>query len=346
MKHLPFESIYRSNYEVVEERQGHLRLYPHTQQLPVLLRALNLEFHGGLPGHIARVDRRGDGFHKLLLRMATISYCQLFNDARKDELRLFPLPDPDLVYRLAVVQQITEETRRGPAHRFRFYAGPDFSPEIRLSGKRLVFADHVLERFSTRVPNHVGADLSNLLHSFYARSVLALPVGPGYGLIFNHAGSILAFPFKETDAEFFITTCLTTNEINTLRQEFPPRALNFHYGETFVRPTIRHWLPTEWMLEFCKIWERKVPLPPLAPTNEAQVNWPLAASRLKDVFTASGHGPGSRVMFLDQVVGPCVFDRRPGEAEPRIVEADLYKKALPGKADWDAVFAGTEPPRA
>ena len=37
MKHLPFESIYRSNYEVVEERQGHLRLYPHTQQLPVLL---------------------------------------------------------------------------------------------------------------------------------------------------------------------------------------------------------------------------------------------------------------------------------------------------------------------
>jgi len=69
MKHLPFDSIYRSNCEVVEERHGHRRLYPHTEQLPVLLRALNLEFYGGLPGRIARVDRRGDGFHKLMLRL-------------------------------------------------------------------------------------------------------------------------------------------------------------------------------------------------------------------------------------------------------------------------------------
>ena len=49
MKHIPFESIYREQFEVVEERHGHVSLYPHTDQLPLLLRALNLEFLGGLP---------------------------------------------------------------------------------------------------------------------------------------------------------------------------------------------------------------------------------------------------------------------------------------------------------
>ena len=62
MQHRPFESIYRPDFEVVEQRRGHVSLFPHTDQLPLLLRALNLEFYGGLPGRIARVDRRADGF--------------------------------------------------------------------------------------------------------------------------------------------------------------------------------------------------------------------------------------------------------------------------------------------
>jgi len=61
MKHLPFESIYRQDFQVVEQRQGNVTLYPHTDQLPVLLRALNLEFYGALPDRVARVDHRGDG---------------------------------------------------------------------------------------------------------------------------------------------------------------------------------------------------------------------------------------------------------------------------------------------
>src|SRR5689334_10740737 len=40
-KHNPFQSIYRENFEVVEQRRGKVRWYPHTEQLPVLLRALN-----------------------------------------------------------------------------------------------------------------------------------------------------------------------------------------------------------------------------------------------------------------------------------------------------------------
>ena len=44
----PFESIYRKKFEVVEQRAGHVSHYPHIDQLLLLLRALNLEFLGGL----------------------------------------------------------------------------------------------------------------------------------------------------------------------------------------------------------------------------------------------------------------------------------------------------------
>ncbi len=57
-KHVPFASIYRPRFEVVEERRGNVSRYPHTEQLPLLLRALNLEFYTPLPGHIARTNKR------------------------------------------------------------------------------------------------------------------------------------------------------------------------------------------------------------------------------------------------------------------------------------------------
>ena len=86
MKHIPFQSHYRENFEVVEERHGHVRLYPHTDQLPLLLRALNLEFLGGLPDRLARVDKRADGFRKIILRHAALMYCASLNAARPDRL--------------------------------------------------------------------------------------------------------------------------------------------------------------------------------------------------------------------------------------------------------------------
>ena len=61
LKHRPFQSIYRPEFEVVGQQLGNQRLYPHTDQLPLLWRALNLEFYGALPGHIARTDKRADG---------------------------------------------------------------------------------------------------------------------------------------------------------------------------------------------------------------------------------------------------------------------------------------------
>jgi hypothetical protein len=36
--HVPFHSIYRENFEVVEERQDRVSRFPHTEQLPSQLR--------------------------------------------------------------------------------------------------------------------------------------------------------------------------------------------------------------------------------------------------------------------------------------------------------------------
>jgi hypothetical protein len=319
-KHVPFQSIYREEFEVVEQRQGTLRFYPHTEQLPVLLRALNLEFHGALPARIARVDRRAVGFDKLVLFYEGLIFCNGINGTRSDRLRLFNLVNPDLVTKVAIVQQITEETRRGMCHRFRFYAGDDFFPEIRLSGKKLVFADHVLQRFSARVPNNVGEDLTSFLRAFYSAPLIAISVGPGRAFVTDYEDSILAFTYKESDTEFFITTCLTVNEINTLELESPPRVFNFHYGETFTPPRVRNWKPSVNMMALYSRWQKKCQLkPPEPPLQKSE--WHRIGYCVKDYVIKKGHAPGSRLCFIDNIPAPCVFELCPGEVEPQYDES-------------------------
>src|ERR1051325_875431 len=186
MKHVPFDSIYRADYEVVEQREGNTSLYPHTGQLPVLARAMDLEFHGALPPRIARVDARADGFHKILLAHSAMLFCGAVNGSRNENLRLIHLPTPDLVTRVAVVQQLTTTTPRGLCHRSRFYTRDGFLPDIHLSGKRLVFSDHVLQRFSARAPDKIGSDLTTFFLVFYGSPLVAMPVGPGRAFVVQY----------------------------------------------------------------------------------------------------------------------------------------------------------------
>jgi hypothetical protein len=337
MKHEPFQSIYRPDLEVVEERQGRVRRYPHTEQLPNLHRALNLEFLNALPDHIARTDKRGNGFQKNLLKHAGMWFCNLFNAARMDGLHLQSLPDPDLVTRLTVVQQVTEETRRGLRHRFNFYGGAAFQPDIRISGRRLVFTDHVLERFSTRVPNKMGEHLVTLLLIFFGSPIIALPVGPGLAFIMGYQDTLLAFPFELEDDELVITTCLTIHEMNSLQRHIPPLAFNAHYGAAYAVPRIRHWLPTKWMADAYTKWERKAPLPPPQPAISSTLRWHRVAHMLKDIEVAKGHGPGTTFSFLDHVPGPYAVEFPPSQPEPHVDERQFHKK-IHSKVDWDAAF--------
>lgn len=324
MKHLPFQSAYREEFEVVEQLQGDLRLFPRTDQLPKLHRALHLEFSNGLPGYIARVDHRGDGFHKHLLKDAALTFCALINASRQDQMRLYALLDPDLVGRVTVVQHLTQKTPRGALHGFRFYGGEDFFPEIRLSGKRLWVTGHVLQRFSSRVPNNVGEDLCAFLLCLYGSPMISLPVGSSRAFIVQYGKSVLAFTYKETDQEFVITTCLTINEIRSLSLEVPTPTFNFHYGSTFAKPKYRNWLPHQLATILHKRWERKVPLQPLVSLPKTKsLNWPSAACRIKDIALIQGNCPGTRLRFLDDIPGPAQMTIRPGQIEPHFDEANF-----------------------
>jgi hypothetical protein len=126
MKHSPFQSNYRPDFELVEQREGNRRLFPHTDQLPHLSRAISFEFYRPLPDRFARVDHRADGFHNIVLHTAAMMFCSCVNGARPDGLHLYYLPDASLVTKVAVVQQITESTRLGSLHSFRFYSGTEF----------------------------------------------------------------------------------------------------------------------------------------------------------------------------------------------------------------------------
>ena len=323
---------------MVEQKIGNLTFYPHTDQLPQLHRALNLEFLGALPGHIARVDKRADGFHKIMLRRAGILYCANLNAARADEVRLYALPDADRVTRLTIAQQVTENTPLGRVRRFRFYGPDGFFPEIRLSGKRIAFADHVLQRFTQRVPNRVGADITNLLLAFYGTNLISLPVGPGRAFVLQYNDSILAFTYKETADEYFLTTCLTVNEMSSLREERPVRAYNFHYGESFTEPANRP-EPVETMQECIEIWRRRTPLADMtAKINAAaKERWSGIAQRIRDIVLIEGHGPGSQIEFVDFIPGPRLMEAIPPEPFP---EGEKLRARFLGKnPEMEAIMA-------
>ncbi|HEY5042461.1 MAG TPA: hypothetical protein VIK53_10705 [Verrucomicrobiae bacterium] len=343
-KHVPFDSIYRPGFEVVEERQGKVSLYPHTEQLPLLLRAINLEFQGGLPDRIARVDKRADGLSKIIRRHAALMYCSTLNRARSDHLHLFQLADNDLVARVTIVQQISESTPLGRIHRFRFYGGENFFPEIYLSGKRVAFADHVLQRFSSRVPNNLGEDLTYLLLGFFGTPIVSMPVGKSHAFVIQWHESMLAFTYRETPDEFILTTCLTINEINSLERQLPAFAHNFHFGQAFTKPRLRTWFPSQWMEDIYSRWRRKISLPP-AFVHDLQglalkkiESWHWLAQGLKDNLVKNGHGPGSQICFTDQIPGPCVLELKPGQPIPAFDEIACLKQLKPD-VDWDAIMA-------
>jgi hypothetical protein len=283
------------------------------------------------------VDARSDGFPKIMLHTAALLFCACINGSRPDQLRLFKVLTPDFVAKVSLVQQITETTRRGLCHHFRFYAGADFFPEICLSGKRVVFAEHVLERFSSRVANNLGEDLTNLLLCFFGGLVIALPVGPSRAFILEYADSILAFTYKESDTEYFITTCLTVKEMNSLKLEIPPQAFNLHYGTAFTQPKVRNWIPMDRMRKHYQRWQNRVELPAPAPRIDKK-EWHRVCACLKDIETKAGHGPGSRMCFVDNIPGPCSLQIQPGHRELQYDELEMLNKVHP-EYDWEGTIA-------
>ena len=86
IRHWPFESKYLEKFEIVEEQRDGLRLFPHTEQLPLLSKAINQEFTAGLTTRLAATNESGDTYRKLELRSLAQHFCQMLNGARPDHL--------------------------------------------------------------------------------------------------------------------------------------------------------------------------------------------------------------------------------------------------------------------
>lgn len=341
MKHSPFQSSYLQDFVILEERQGKRTLYPRTDQLPLLARALRWEFLSMLPHRIARVDARSTGYHKIERSFAAEGFCRVINASRPDGLLLTPLLDEDGVDNPAIIQQITEETPRGPRHWFKFYRSEDFFTEIFLCGRRVIFTGHAVDRFSIRGPAFSTENVRNLLFGTLDWPLLAFPYANGTALFPAFAESVIALPYTEGQGELIVSTCLGINEVHSFPDlMIPVIALNPHYGTRFKLPRIRTWSPSEHTLRLKRIWELKIKASGEL-VERAGRRWGDVAARVPDMVRESGHGPGSRLVFLDHIPGPCCHLIRPGEEEPHYDEWADYKKQAPD-VDWEKQFQGMD----
>jgi hypothetical protein len=237
---LPSHLAYLPNFNLVEERQGDgCRLFPHTQQLPEIFKAIQKEFLAGISARMANTDQRADDFRKFALSWVVNQFCLNFNSIGEDTLLVFPYYSRDGVAGLSVAQHVQKSEAGGINHSFRFFAGKDFLPPIFLSGKNIVFASHVFDRFQERVTNGTGRNIGELfwlLFSSFAIIVLS-PNGHGEAAVTSHP--FLFFPYQESASEYIFKTCLTVNELQDLSPVEPPRRLYFHYGEAFTAPASR-----------------------------------------------------------------------------------------------------------
>jgi hypothetical protein len=152
-----------------------------------------------------------------------------------------------------------------------------------------------------------------------------MPVGAGRALVILYDKAVvLGFPHEEKEDEYFVKTCLTANEMNSLDGELPPDTLNFHYDKAFTRPKIRNWVQTAWMMDLFNSWRSKK-LPVIAKYPPKPMSWYQTASLAKDSMTRQGHGQGSYISFIDHIPGPCVLEGKPGQVEARIDDSEEMK---------------------
>lgn len=341
MKHLPFQSAYRESFQVVEERRGNFSLYPHTEQLPLISRALNHEFYSALPHRVAQTDHRGDMFRKMCLSSGATIFCSHIHRDRPDDVLLFHYETPEFVSKVAIVQHIKESTSQGLVHRFRLFSGTEFLPDIHLNGRRIAFAGHVFDRFSERVPHREGEWIRDLFGSFYGGYMFRMPINGGHAFVVPFLGSAITYTFKEKDDEYFITTCLSVNETHGLKLEDPAELMYLHYGREFTPPADKkNWNSQPYAEELFQFWQDLLPVERVDHPPEAEDTWMRYARIIRNVTEQDGFPEGSWMEFLHHVHGPAVLwfgatetaRKKAGvggaPAVPQTVQMDLSESAL------------------
>lgn len=341
-KHRPFKSPFVKDFELVEQRDGNIRRYPHTEQLPRILQAVKKEFYSQLPRHWAQVDRSASDRDKYRLRILMRAFSIHFNAFRTDELGCFSIYDADLVPQLAVVQKITEHTMRGAVHTFSFYTGPGFHQELYLAGRRLRFSDHCIRRFFQRIPQAFGDTLTQFLNTFFCKPYMILNCNYSTAFaFFAWDESLLIFPFHDDGSEFVVLTTLSAKETKSLRPSLPVHFVNLGFGPTFTGPLILRENLREAMERMVYQWARGVK----GAAFRHRKQWPswaqCASSYLKS-FGGINTEPGMRLEFCGGVTGPCGIKIDAGQTE-LYDEVKDYERVCPGH-DWQLLVAQRDSP--
>ncbi len=242
------------------------RLFPHTEQLPKILKAVEREFFEGIPSFYAKTDHRGDDRRKYMLALLSTRFCDCINSTREDGLVLFPVLRRDLVSRLSVIQRIEEPSADGVRHRFRSFVDGAFFPDVHMSGKRIALTSHFIQRFNERITNLAHTCFPSLFLMMYDNSGYVMRVnGRECALVLDRAAeaddefSVAALTFDEAPDQFVFTTVLTANEIRSLEPLEPARMLDTHYDRHFpagVRYNFTDYSSQEKIIE---MWRRKIP---------------------------------------------------------------------------------------
>jgi hypothetical protein len=335
---LPFDSRHLRNFHVVEERVGNVRRFPHTDQLPKLLEALNREFRDGLPDKIARVDRRGTDFMMLVKYIAAVAFSSIKNEARKDCLHLLPIFDQNKVARISIVQKTTAHTEFGPQHSFKFFGGADLFQETYLNGRRVSFAGHVLERFSERTVNAPGTDLTNFLCLFFGAPATIMECNNSLAFMFCHENAVAAFPVRLSDTAYFFPTVLMSDQIHDLKIVPPPIAYTHAYAFDHVMPDVRNWNPLIQQANLRKMWETKQPIRGRGPSPWASVRWSEFGHRIMDYVKTQGHGEESHIAFFDNVPGLNIIQLMPGQVATEFDPVRELECKFPNQA-WQKILS-------
>jgi hypothetical protein len=315
--HYYLDSLQSGNLELEEEAWGNIRLFPKTSQLPELQREMDRQFRAPLSQLISRVSARSDDFWKIARKAAAFAFCHYINSGRSDKLRLFCLPDHNKVARITIVQQMTRHEEKGAIHSFRFYGGEDFFPEIRLSGRRLLFTNHILERFKQRADNLLVEEIGAFLNIFFNSCVIGMEVNGGQALILPNHTEFLAFTYRKDPSEYVLTTCLAKEQVNNLKPTLPAKVFNLHYGESFSPPHTRNWNPLADMLKFEAEWKSKEEVDEVEFSY--QKDWPTVCNNFHHSLRQSGFNGHSTMHFVDDIPGPHTLALKP---EDKILKFD------------------------
>jgi len=309
-----FKSKYLRDFSMVDERHGSRHLFPATEQLPALSRAIDEEFKAGLTSRLAATDGRADSWRKLQLWKSGTAFCQIINSERPDHLHIQPVYTPEFVTRIAVVQHITQSESGGNRHWFRAYRDNAFLPDIYLSGKRVSFSSHAIERYNQRsTNNHVNPTVALVSEFFYTVITVVKLNDTNPALAIDAGGTLAVLPFEETATGFFILTTLSPHEVIHLAPIVPMRRLYLHYGPAFTQPAAPIFNIAKHTGKLLERWRRKQPLQVRTATEGSlrSCSWTSIVQLVNTVMHGEGFTEASRLLFHDGVYGPTVLTSTP-----------------------------------